>query len=63
MESFSNKERFNQDVSHHTKRILELKESKKQMDLIIQTAKYNKIELTIESYINIHLYKHNNKFV
>jgi hypothetical protein len=54
MESFSNTERFNQDDSHHTKRILELKESKKQLDLIINTAKQNNTELTIESDINIY---------
>ena len=54
MESFSNRERFNQDASHHKKRIAELKESKKQLDTIIETARENNTELIIESYINIH---------
>lgn len=53
MESFSNKERFNKDVSHHDKRISELKEARKYLDFIINEAKIQNKELVIESNINI----------
>ncbi len=55
IESFSNEERFSRNISHHKKRIDELKEARKYLDFIIKEAKDNNKKLIVEGNININL--------
>ncbi len=53
MEAFSNKERFNVDISFSEQRIAELKEARKDLEDIINTASEKGYNLKVESLIEI----------
>ncbi len=53
MEAFSNKERFNVDISFSEQRIAELKKARKDLENIINTASEKGCDLKVESFIGI----------
>jgi len=59
MEIFSNEERFGKDVSNSKKRIEQLKDVRKHLEEIIEYSSEKKLNLKIESFINITFIKEN----
>ena len=53
LEDFSNHIRFNNTLSHSKKRVQELNEAKDEIDKIVELAKANGVNLTVNSFIEI----------